>query len=43
MAKPGVTAPLASATSLTQLEDIMGSARLTLTPEQIKRLDEASA
>ena len=43
MSRPAVTAPLASATSLTQLEDIMGSARLTLTPEQIKRLDQASA
>ena len=43
MSRPAVTAPLASATSLAQLEDIMGSARLTLTPEQIKRLDEASA
>ena len=43
MSRPAVTAPLASATSLPQLEDIMGSARLTLTPEQIKRLDQASA
>lgn len=43
MARPGVTAPLASATSLSQLDEIMGSARLTLTPEQIRRLDEASA
>jgi aryl-alcohol dehydrogenase-like predicted oxidoreductase len=43
MSRPAVTAPLASATSLAQLDDIMGSARLTLTPEQIKRLDDASA
>jgi len=43
MAKPGVTAPLASATSVTQLDEIMGSARLTLTPQQMAMLDEASA
>jgi len=43
MSRSAVAAPLASATSLTQLDEIMGSARLTLTPEQVKRLDEASA
>jgi aryl-alcohol dehydrogenase-like predicted oxidoreductase len=43
MSRPAVAAPLASATSLSQLDEIMGSARLTLTPEQVKRLDTASA
>ncbi|HEX6859773.1 MAG TPA: aldo/keto reductase [Caulobacteraceae bacterium] len=43
MAKPGLTAPLASATSLAQLEDIMGAARLRLTAEQMGKLDAASA
>jgi len=43
MAKPGITAPLASATSIAQLDDIMGAARLTLTSGQIAALDEASA
>ena len=43
MARPGVTAPLASATTVAQLDEIMGAAQLTLTPEQIARLDEASA
>lgn len=37
------TAPIASATSLTQLADIMKSARLALTAEDLKALDAASA
>jgi aryl-alcohol dehydrogenase-like predicted oxidoreductase len=39
----GVAAPIASATSLPQLEELIGAARLSLTPEQVRRLDEASA
>ncbi|HYG27815.1 MAG TPA: aldo/keto reductase [Caulobacteraceae bacterium] len=43
MSRPGVTAPLASATSLSQLDEILGAARLILTPEQVDKLDAASA
>jgi aryl-alcohol dehydrogenase-like predicted oxidoreductase len=43
MARPSVTAPIASATSLAQLDEIMGAARLVLGPEQMARLDKASA
>ena len=39
----GVTAPIASATSPSQLQDILGAARLTLDPASIERLDLASA
>lgn len=42
-AQPGVTAPLASATSVEQLEELLGSLRLTLTPEHLAQLDAASA
>jgi aryl-alcohol dehydrogenase-like predicted oxidoreductase len=38
-----ITAPIASATSLKQLEDIMASARLALEQTDIARLDAASA
>ena len=43
LGRPAVTAPIASATSLAQLEEIMGGARLTLSPEAIAKLTEASA
>ena len=43
MAQPGVTAPIASATSVEQLGEIMGSAHLRLEAEQLKALDAASA
>jgi aryl-alcohol dehydrogenase-like predicted oxidoreductase len=43
MARPGLTAPIASATSLDQLEDLMGAARLTLTEAQMATLTDASA
>ncbi|HUN77025.1 MAG TPA: aldo/keto reductase [Steroidobacteraceae bacterium] len=39
----GVTAPIASATSVQQLEELIGATRLTLTAETIAKLDEASA
>ena len=42
-AQPGITAPIASATSVEQMEDLSGSLRLELSAEQLKRLDEASA
>ena len=40
-AQPGVTAPIASATSVTQVEDLIGALHLTLSPEQVSRLDLA--
>jgi aryl-alcohol dehydrogenase-like predicted oxidoreductase len=43
MAKPGITAALASATSLDQLVDLTAAMHLELTPEQMRTLDEASA
>lgn len=43
MAQPGITAPIASATSLEQLAEIMGAARLALGPEELQLLDSASA
>ncbi|MCC7498607.1 MAG: aldo/keto reductase [Bryobacterales bacterium] len=43
MARPEVTAPIASATSLHQLDDTLGAARLDLSSEAIAKLDEASA
>ncbi len=42
MARPAVAAPIASATSLDQLEELMGAARLTLNAGQMARLDAAS-
>jgi len=41
MAHPAITAPLASATSVEQLNDLMSAARLTLPAEVIERLDAA--
>jgi aryl-alcohol dehydrogenase-like predicted oxidoreductase len=43
MARPLVTAPIASATSLQQLEDIMQAPRLKLSQDDIAALDQASA
>ena len=43
IARPSVTAPIASATSLAQLEDLLKSVSLQLPPAAIKALDEASA
>jgi aryl-alcohol dehydrogenase-like predicted oxidoreductase len=42
-AQPGVIATLASATSVEQLDELARSMELSLTPEQIQLLDEASA
>jgi aryl-alcohol dehydrogenase-like predicted oxidoreductase len=41
-ARPGVTAPIASATSVAQLEELLGCMELELAPDQIERLDTAS-
>ena len=43
MAQPGLTGPIASATSVGQLEELMGSARLALSAEDLSALDAASA
>jgi len=43
MARPSVTAPIASATSVDQLEEIAGATELALDDASIERLDEASA
>ena len=43
MAQPGITAALASATSLDQFGELTAAMQLRLTPEQIGRLDAASA
>lgn len=40
-AQPGVAAPLASATSTTQLQSLARGARLTLSTEDVKLLDDA--
>ncbi len=40
--QPGVTAPIASATSVAQLEELMGSLELTLSDAQLASLDAAS-
>jgi len=43
MARPSVTAPIASATSVAQLEELLASAQLKLDPAAIALLDEAGA
>ena len=40
-AQPGIGAPIASATSVQQVKDLCGMASLTLSPEQLARLDSA--
>ncbi len=42
MARPGITAPIASAVSVAQLQELMGAARLVLSPAQVARLDAVS-
>ncbi|MEP7283208.1 MAG: aldo/keto reductase [Rubrivivax sp.] len=42
MARPGLTAPIASATSVVQLQELLGAARVVLPPETIAALDAAS-
>lgn len=43
MAQPGVTAAIASATSLAQLHELLGATRLVLDELDMRQLDEASA
>jgi len=42
-AQPGVTAPIASATSVEQLDELIGSWNAALTPDQLDRLAAAGA
>ena len=43
MARPGVTAPIASATSVAQVDSLIRATQLSLRPADIATLDEASA
>jgi aryl-alcohol dehydrogenase-like predicted oxidoreductase len=43
IARPGVTAPIASATRVEQMQDLMKATRLKLNAAQIERLNQASA
>jgi aryl-alcohol dehydrogenase-like predicted oxidoreductase len=43
IARPGITAPIVSATSVEQLHDILGATGLILSPENIETLNRASA
>ncbi len=43
MARPGVTAPIASATTPAQLDELIAATRLTLSPDAIAALNAASA
>jgi aryl-alcohol dehydrogenase-like predicted oxidoreductase len=43
MAKPAITAPIASATSLEQLQDLVAAVHLELTPQAMIQLDQAGA
>ncbi len=43
IAQPAVTAPIASATSLAQINEIMQAPRLKLSPDDLRALDKANA
>ena len=43
MAQPGVTAPIASATTIEQIESLVRAASLKLAAEDMAALDKASA
>jgi aryl-alcohol dehydrogenase-like predicted oxidoreductase len=43
MAQPGITAPIASATSVEQLKALVEAAKLTLDRQAMELLDKASA
>jgi len=43
MAKPAMAAPIASATSVAQIEELMGALELKLTATDLSQLDQASA
>jgi aryl-alcohol dehydrogenase-like predicted oxidoreductase len=43
MAKPAIAAPIASATSVAQVTELMGALRLELSAADVAELDAASA
>ncbi|MGO4777965.1 phosphoglycerate kinase [Lysobacter sp. 2RAB21] len=43
IARPSITAPIASATSVAQLQELIAAARLSLSADEIAALDAASA
>jgi aryl-alcohol dehydrogenase-like predicted oxidoreductase len=43
LAQPSITAPIASATNLDQLHELVGAADLKLDPESLEKLNQASA
>jgi aryl-alcohol dehydrogenase-like predicted oxidoreductase len=43
LCQPGVTAPIIGARTMQQLEDNLGAADWSLTPDQLRKLNEASA
>jgi len=43
IARPSITAPIASATTLTQLDALVAATRLNLDVQAIAQLDQASA
>ncbi|TAL90112.1 MAG: hypothetical protein EPN69_13080 [Rhodanobacter sp.] len=42
MARPGLTAPIASATSVKQLDELMGATLLHLEQDEVTRIDQAA-
>jgi aryl-alcohol dehydrogenase-like predicted oxidoreductase len=42
MAQPGITAPIASATSLSQLDELLAASRVKLDADTMALLDRAS-
>jgi aryl-alcohol dehydrogenase-like predicted oxidoreductase len=43
MARPGITAPIASATSVEQVRELLDAATVQLTPEEMAALNTVSA
>lgn len=43
LAQPAITAPIASATTLDQLHELLGAAEVKLDPQSLQQLDQASA
>jgi aryl-alcohol dehydrogenase-like predicted oxidoreductase len=43
MSKPAIAAPIASATSVAQITELMGALELTLSTNDVAELDKASA
>ena len=40
LSRPAVTAPIVGATRLSHIADALAAAQLTLTPEEVRRLEE---